>query len=102
MAYSFIAITKKTQNWTEVRNRVFDPESAIEMFPIESGKKGVYNLGICIPSVKLNQRPQTWDELLRIFNSLKIDFEFEVFDLYHGFYVTDDNLHEVRNSLLGE
>ena len=100
MAYSFIATTKKAQDWSAVRKQVFDPESAIEMFPVESAPTGVYHLGICIPTYKLNQRPQTWEELQKTIHTLKNDFEFEVFDLYHGFYVSDENLDEVKKSLL--
>lgn len=99
MAYNFIATSAKEPDWQKVHTKVFNENSAIEMFPIETGKVE-YQLGISIPFVKLERHPNTWEALAKTIKELN-DFGFRVFDLYNGFYVDDGNLNKVKQSLFG-
>ena len=102
MAYSFIAVSEKEPDWKSLHAQIFREDSAIEMFPIQSEEPGKYYLGICIPFSKLDQYPETWDELVSIINKLKSTFGFDTLDLYHGFFVNDENMGQVKASLFPE
>lgn len=99
MAYSLIATTTQKTDWKKLYAEVFNPDIGIEMFPIASGAPDVYYLGINIPFFKLDAHPDTWDILVKIINKLKTVFSFEVFDLYNGFFVDDQNIEQVKKSL---
>ena len=102
MAYSFIANTTKEVDWSNLHSEVFIPDSAIEMFPIASDKSDNYYLGISIPFGKLDKYPNTWDDLVNTIHKLKRNYGFEIFDLYHGFFVNDNNINQVKESLLSK
>jgi hypothetical protein len=99
MAYSFLAISDNEPNWEELHSEVFNPNGAIEMFPIEEDDGKSY-LGISIPSSKLELNPNTWDELVTTITTLKNKYSFKIFDLYHGFFVDDSNIDEVKSQLI--
>lgn len=101
MGYSILAIAKKEPNWQELHSGIFNPNGPIEIFPIEE-KDGRYYLGLSIPSTKLEEHPNTWDELEATINVLKSKYSFKLFDLYAGFYIEDENLLEVKKQLIGE
>lgn len=102
MAYSFIATTKKNPNWSNLHTQVFRPDTSIEVFPIESEEPDKYYVGICIPFSKLDKHPNTWDDLVNVIHKMKGEFGFEIFDLYHGFFVTDENINQVKESLFAK
>lgn len=103
MAYSFIAITQKEPDWKEINSTVFNPGSAIEMFPIHSVDKNEFMLGICIPAhkLKMEKNYDTFDKLMETIETLSEKHGFKVFDLYNGFFVDESNYDVVEETLLG-
>jgi hypothetical protein len=85
MAYSLIATSNKEPDWQKLHQEVFNPDSAIEMFPITSDEPGVFYLGISIPLFKLDKHPATWKDLVEVITKLKTKHNCEIFDLYNGF-----------------
>lgn len=99
MAYSFIATTTQKTDWQKLHAEVFNPDSAIEMFPIASDEPDVFYLGISIPMLKIDKYSDTWNDLVKTITKLKTAHSFEIFDLYHGFYVGDQNIEQVKKAL---
>ncbi len=99
MAYSFIASTTQKTEWQKLHKEVFKSTNGIEMFPIASSVPNVFYLGICIPFSRLETYPDTWNVLVKIISELKTTYSFEIFDLYNGFFVDDQNIEQVKKSL---
>lgn len=100
MSYNIIGIAEKEPNWKELHSDVFNPVGAIEMFPIDQGD-GKFYLGLSIPSKNIETHPNLWQQLEEVINQLRNKHGFQVFDLYGGFYVDQNNLAKLKKQLIG-
>ncbi|MBL4705906.1 MAG: hypothetical protein JKY54_15375 [Flavobacteriales bacterium] len=101
MGYNLLAIHSEEPDWTKLHEDILDKDGAIELFPIKEDD-GKHYLGVNIPYNKLIAHSNTWEQLEKVVQILRTKYEFQVFDLYGGFFVDDGNLMEVKKQLLKE
>lgn len=100
MSYNLLAISNTAPDWQKINANVFNPNGPVEMFPIDEGD-GLAYLGLSIPASKLARNPDAWEEIATILRSLRFIYNFKVYDLYGGFFVEEDNIHKVKQQLMG-
>lgn len=100
MGYALIGIAEKEPDWKQLHADVCDPKGPLEFIPIEEGD-GKHYLGISIPSSKLKAHDNAWEVLENVLGRMRKQHGFQVFDLYGGFFVDEENLPKLKQQLLG-
>jgi len=98
MSYNILAQIDKKVDWKELNQKVM-PVRFLEFVPmIGKGINGGDAIGISIPAK--NSCIEAWEELKAIVYILANDYQFELYDLYHGAKIDDELLNQIKEQLI--
>ena len=101
MAFNIIAESNKSLNYEQIHKELFQDSLPFELIPMPGlGKQNGDALGICIPINNANFN--TWTSLKIVLEKLHSEFSCDIYELYGGQKLDENNILTFRQNLIGE
>jgi hypothetical protein len=101
MAFNILAESSNQLNYDLIHKELFSDNLPFELFPMPGlGKQNGDAVGICVS--RTNAHANTWEILKKVIERLKTEFGCDVYDLYGGQKLDDNNVSMFRKNLIGD